>query len=156
MKKILLTIIGLVVSSTTWSAQEPITQISGTQASIGALKSATNTRLSSIQSNFVELYSLTASGLPPCDAEGDVRQWDGDSWECTPMIDFSSTSPLNFNSATGVLSLIPWASQYALETWLGWTFTGSGGTLPGSTFTFDDGTSSVASTLSFDDGSSVQ
>ena len=38
------------------------------------------------------------------------------------VIDFSATSPLSFNSTTGVLSLTPWASQSALETWLGWSF----------------------------------
>jgi hypothetical protein len=110
-----------------FSEQAPVEQISGTQASVGSLKAATNTRLSIIQSNFVELYSLITSGLPPCNNAGDIREWDGDSWECTPVLDFSATSPLNFNSTTGVLSLTPWASQSAFEAAMGWTISGSGG-----------------------------
>lgn len=41
------------------------------------------------------------------------------------MIDFSATSPLNFNSTTGVLSFIPWASQSAFETFSGWSVSDS-------------------------------
>ena len=37
------------------------------------------------------------------------------------MIDFSVTSPLSFNSTTGVLSLTPWTSQSAFETFSGWS-----------------------------------
>lgn len=88
-----------------FSAQAPITQISGTQASVGALKGETNTRFSSIQSNFVELYSLITSGLPPCNNSGDIREWDGDSWECAPVIDFSTTPPILYNNGNFYINL---------------------------------------------------
>lgn len=51
MKKILLTIIGLAMASPAWSAQTAVTEISGTQASIGALKTQVNTKLGAVESN---------------------------------------------------------------------------------------------------------
>lgn len=51
MKKILLTIIGLALASSAWSAQTAVTEISGIQPSVGALKTQVNTRLGTVESN---------------------------------------------------------------------------------------------------------
>lgn len=51
MKKIILTIIGIALASPAWSAQTAVTQISGTQASVGALKTQVNTKLGTVESN---------------------------------------------------------------------------------------------------------
>lgn len=67
------------------------------------------------------------STLTPGTNIGDILEWDGDSYEPSTVLDFTATAPLSFNSTTGIVSLTPWANQDALETWLGWSFSGNGG-----------------------------
>ena len=51
MKKTILTIIGLAMASPAWTAQTAVTQISGTQASVGALKTQVNAKLGTVELN---------------------------------------------------------------------------------------------------------
>lgn len=97
MKKILLASALVLLAAPSWSAQQPVTQITGTIPSVGSLKTATNSRLAVIETNFGDIYDtlegnpwlaqttapnihnvfwIDTSGTDPV-----IKYWDGDSWE---------------------------------------------------------------------------
>ena len=61
MKKRILIALLMTVAGSSLAAQTPITQITGTTSSVGALKDATNTRMSAAQANFSDLYTNKAN-----------------------------------------------------------------------------------------------
>lgn len=96
--------------------------IESISANTGAAMSSYPTASSLVDGDKALISKSTASNATQQAAMSTIKDY-----VLSDVIDLSATSPLNFNSTTGVLSLSPWASQSALETWLGWTFSGSGG-----------------------------
>lgn len=60
MKRFVLALALVAAAIPSYAARQSVTQITGTQASIGALKTQVNTRLDAADDNFIELYSAYA------------------------------------------------------------------------------------------------
>jgi len=93
MKKIIFTL-ALLIPSLVTAAQIPVAQLTGSTTSKYADRAATNTQLSNIQANFVELYGGAAAGFPTCTNDEDAVVWDTTSseWVCQtfPELTFST------------------------------------------------------------------
>ena len=62
MKKILITAVAFILAVPALAAQQDIAQLSAVTASREALRTAINTQLSAVQSNFDEIYAVIDAG----------------------------------------------------------------------------------------------
>jgi hypothetical protein len=129
MKRIIWLFIFLLVTfNQAFATQRAITNVD-VPNKLGDLRTSINTRLGAAQLNFNELFT------------GPPTAW--------PTVTLSGTSPIGVNATTGAIFLTPWASQSALEAWLGWTFTG------GSSYTLPTASGSTLGGIKIGSGLSV-
>ena len=74
MKKLLLTLFALSLAAPALAAQQDIDQLSAVTASREALRTAVNTQLSKVQSNFDEVYAVIDAGPVYVNASAPANQ----------------------------------------------------------------------------------